>query len=75
MPKPNASKTPTTKRVVPIAMTADDDILPHYDLDFSQAKPNYFAKRTKVILGAQSSAKKGSGRKPATEPLITKRKK
>ncbi len=51
-------------------MTADDDILPEYDLAGRQAKPNRFAGRRKVIAGARrGGARPGAGRKPAPEPL------
>ena len=69
MNKPNDSKN----RVVPITMTDDDDMLPHYDLDFSKAKPNRFAKRAKVIVGAREGTGQNGGRKPVTEQLVGKR--
>ncbi|MBI4672924.1 MAG: hypothetical protein HY741_14815 [Chloroflexi bacterium] len=63
------SKRKDIKGATPVAMTADDDILPLYELDFRKAKPNRFAKRAHVIVGARSSARRGAGRKPSPEPL------
>ncbi|MGB8644758.1 MAG: hypothetical protein WCF84_05945 [Anaerolineae bacterium] len=64
------NKKKGSKRVIPVAMTADDDLLPHYDLDYSKAKPNRFAGRPKVILGANRGGRRqGAGRPPALEPV------
>ena len=62
-----------TKGVKPVTMTADEDIAPLYDLDFSKAKPNRFARRDKEIVGARGGARPGAGRKSAPEPLIGKK--
>ena len=67
-------KRKDSKGAVPIAMTADDDMLPHYEIDYRKAKPNRFAGKPKVIVGAtRGGARKGAGRKPAPEPLVGKR--
>lgn len=67
------SKQKDSKGVKPGTMTADDDVMPLYDLDFSKAKPNRFAHREKVIVGSRGGARPGAGRKPAPEPLIGKK--
>ncbi len=55
-------------------MTEDDDIMPHYEIDYSRAKPNRFAGRPKIIVGpVHGGSRKGSGRKRAPEPLVAKR--
>lgn len=61
------------KGVKPGTMTADDDVMPLYDLDFSKAEPNRFAHREKIIVGSRGGARPGAGRKPAPEPLIGKK--
>jgi len=63
-------KKKDSKGAIPGAMTADDDILPEYDLEGRKAKPNHFAGRPKVIMGARrGGAREGAGRKRAPEPL------
>lgn len=64
------SKRKDTKGAIPIQMTADDDMLSHYEIDYSKAKPNRFAGRAKIRRGG---ARKGAGRKPSPEPLVAKR--
>ncbi len=64
------SKKKTSKGAVPVEMSADDDMLPHYDLDYRKAKPNRFAGRVKLTHGG---ARPGAGRKPAPETLVSKR--
>ncbi|MBI5305496.1 MAG: hypothetical protein HY868_25430 [Chloroflexi bacterium] len=49
-----------------IAELDDYELKPHYDLDYSKAKPNRFAGRVKFTHGG---ARPGAGRKPATEPV------
>lgn len=61
------------KGVPPGTMTEDDDAMPLYDLDITKAKPNRFAHREKLIVGARGGARPGAGRKPAPEPLIGKK--
>ncbi len=59
-----------TKGATPGAMTADDDILPEYDLEGRKAQPNRFARRSKIVVGAgRGGAREGAGRKRAPEPL------
>lgn len=43
-----------TKAALPIQMTVDDDLLSHYEIDYSRAKPNRFAGRKHVIIGPVS---------------------
>jgi hypothetical protein len=63
-----------SKGAIPVAMTEDDDLMPHYDIDYSKAKPNRFAERPKVIIGpVHGGSRQGAGRKPAPEPLVAKR--
>ena len=75
-------KNKETKRAIPVQMTDDDDVLPHYDIDYSKAKPNRFAGRKLVIIGPvsedgkplrskRSSAKQGTAR--SRKPVIAKR--
>jgi len=64
------NKKKDSKGARPIEMTADDDMLPEYNIDYSKAKPNRFAGRVKFTRGG---ARKGAGRKPAPEPLVAKR--
>ncbi|MCC7163484.1 MAG: hypothetical protein IT331_13395 [Anaerolineae bacterium] len=45
------------------------ELKPHYDLDYSQAKPNRFAGRVNLETPRRGGARKGAGRKPAREPL------
>ncbi len=66
----NMSKKNVSKGAVPVEMTRDDDMLPHYELDYRKAKPNRFAGRVKLTHGG---ARAGAGRKPAPETLISKR--
>ena len=40
-----------TKGAIPIQMTADDDLLPHYEIDYTRAKPNRFAGRKHIVIG------------------------
>lgn len=63
-------KKQDSRGAIPIQMTADDDILPEYNIDYSKANPNRFAGRVKFTRGG---ARKGAGRKPAPEPLVSKR--
>lgn len=35
----------------PIQMTANDDLLPEYDIDYSKAKPNRFAGMKHIVIG------------------------
>jgi hypothetical protein len=73
MSKKSASKR-DSRGAIPVAMTEDDDLLPHYDIDYSKAKPNRFAGRPKVIIGpVHGGAREGAGRKAAPEPLVAKR--
>ena len=44
----------------------DYELKPHYDLDYSKAKPNRFAGRVKLTHGG---ARTGAGRKSAPEHL------
>ncbi len=44
----------------------DYELKPHYDIDYSKAKPNRFAGRVKLTHGGP---RKGAGRKPASEPV------
>ena len=44
----------------------NDDLRPHYDFDYSKAKPNRFAGRVKYTRGG---VRRGAGRKPAPEPV------
>ncbi len=66
----NMSKKNASKGAVPVQMTPDDDMLPHYELDYRKAKPNRFAGRVKLTHGG---ARPGAGRKPAPETLVSKR--
>ncbi len=43
-----------------------DRLRPHYDFDYSQARPNRFAGRIKFTHGG---ARSDAGRKPASEPV------
>ena len=53
-----------------IAKLDDYELKPHYDFDYSKAKPNRFAGRPKIITGAgQGGKRNGAGRKPAREPI------
>lgn len=73
MSKQNASKR-DSKGAIPVTMTEDDDLLPHYDIDYRKSRPNRFAGRPKIIIGpVRGGARKGAGRKPAPEPLVAKR--
>jgi hypothetical protein len=47
-----------------------DELRPHYDFDYSKARPNRFAGRVKYTRGGRRA---GAGRKPSAEPLIAKR--
>jgi hypothetical protein len=63
-----------TKGATPVAMTDDDDILPHYELDYRKAKPNRFAGRPHVVVGpVRGGVRPGAGRKPSPEPVVAKR--
>lgn len=44
----------------------DYNLPPHIDVDYSKAKPNRFARRSKIYRGG---ARPGAGRKPAPEPV------
>lgn len=45
------------------------ELKPHYDLDYSKAKPNRFAGRVNLETPRRGGVRKGAGRKPAREPL------
>ena len=44
----------------------DYELKPHYELDYTKAKPNRFAGKVKFTHGG---ARPGAGRKPAREPI------
>ncbi|MCI0476425.1 MAG: hypothetical protein L0Y55_09275, partial [Anaerolineales bacterium] len=44
-------KKNATKGAIPIQLTADDDLLPEYDIDYSKAKRNRFAGKKQVVIG------------------------
>lgn len=61
----------------------NDELRPHYDVDYSKTMPNRFASRRHIVIGAttdpetaiakqRGGARKGAGRKPAPEPLVSK---
>ena len=47
----------------------DYELKPHYDFDYSKAKPNRFAGRVKLTHGGK---RPGSGRKSAPAPVVRK---
>ena len=72
-----------TKRTPLSAAELNDDLRPHYDVDYSKTMPNRFAGRRHVVIGAttdpesaiakhRGGARNGAGRKPALEPLVSK---
>ncbi len=51
-----------------------DELRPQYNVDYRKSRPNRFAGRPKVVVGAtRGGARPGAGRKPSPEPLIAKR--
>jgi hypothetical protein len=60
-----------------ISFPEDDmshDMRPHYDVDYRKSRPNRFAGRPKMVIGAsRGGAREGAGRKPSPEPLVAKR--
>ncbi len=78
------NKKNVTRAAIPIQMTADDDMLPEYEIDYAKAKPNRFAGKKHVVVGAVSDnyekmKHKRSGRKatsngaPARQTVVAKR--
>lgn len=76
-------KKKATKRTRLSATELNDDLRPHYDVDYSKTMPNRFAARPQVVLGAttdpeaaiakqRGGARVGAGRKPSPEPLVSK---
>jgi hypothetical protein len=76
-------KKKTTKRVRLSADELNDDLRPHYDVDYSKTRPNRFAGRRHVVIGPTTNpesaiakhrggARNGAGRKPSPEPLVSK---
>ncbi len=76
-------KKKTTKPTRLSAAELADDLRPHYDVDYSKTMPNRFATRKHVVIGAttdpegaiakhRGGARDGAGRKPSSEPLISK---
>ncbi len=47
----NMNKKNAIKGAIPIQMTDDGDMLPHYEIDYSKAKPNRFAGKKLDIIG------------------------
>lgn len=72
MKKKNVKPTP------PAQLAPEDDLndelRPSYKVDYSKSRPNRFAGRQKIILGAsQERAGKSASRPAASENLIAKR--
>jgi hypothetical protein len=57
------------KQTIKIPNEADDDLRPHYDFDYSKAKPNRFAGHVTLTHGGQ---RPHSGRKPSPVPIVRK---
>ncbi len=54
------------KNTIKIPNELQDDLRPHYDVDYAKSRPNRFAGQVKFSHGG---ARAGSGRKPAPEVL------
>ena len=65
-PRSSRAHVATDQAVPAAAADLNDDLRPHYDLDYGKAKPNRFAKRPKIYHGG---ARQGAGRKAAPEPV------
>jgi hypothetical protein len=66
VPRSSQVRAAIDKEVPAAAADLKDDLRPHYDIDYSKAKPNRFAKRPKIYHGG---ARPGAGRKAAPEPV------
>lgn len=76
-------KKKTTRTTRLSAAELNDDLRPHYDVDYSKTMPNRFANRKPIVIGAttdpegaiakqRGGARNGAGRKPSSEPLLSK---
>jgi hypothetical protein len=54
------------KNTIKIPNELDDDLRPHYDVDYSKTRPNPYAGRVKFTHGG---ARNGAGRRRAPEPI------
>lgn len=76
-------KNKSAKRTRVSAAELNDDLRPHYEVDYSKTMPNRFARRRHVVIGAttdpesaiprhRGGARQGAGHKPSSEPLVSK---
>jgi len=54
------------KTTIKIANELQDDLRPHYDVDYSRSRPNPYAGRVKHTRGGKRA---GAGRKAGPEPI------
>ncbi len=54
------------KNTIKIANELQDELRPHYDVDYAKSRPNRFAGRVKLTRGG---ARPGAGRKSGPEPI------
>ncbi len=54
------------KNTIKIANELQDELRPHYDVDYAKSRPNRFAGRVKFTRGG---ARPGAGRKSGPEPI------
>ncbi|MBI5302017.1 MAG: hypothetical protein HY868_07755 [Chloroflexi bacterium] len=54
------------KSTLNIPNELNDELRPHYDVDYSKSRPNPYAGRVKLTHGGK---RPGSGRKSAPEPI------
>ncbi len=59
-------KSTIHKSAIFIPNELDDDLRPHYDVDYSKTRPNPYAHRPKISRGG---ARAGAGRKRAAQPM------
>ena len=54
------------KNTIKIANEMQDDLRPHYDVDYSKSRPNPYAGRVKHTRGGKRA---GAGRRPSPVPI------
>ncbi len=57
------------RQTIKIPNEMNDDLRPHYDFDYSKAKPNRFAGRVKLTPRPKRA---NGGRKSASPPIVRK---
>lgn len=55
---------------IPPEEDLNDELRPYYKVDYRKTRPNRFAGRQKIVVGAErGGARNGAGRKPTREPM------